>query len=227
MWDHLLFITSSDNGGPIFQAANNYPLRGSKHSDWQGGVRVNAFVSGGYLPEEMRGQRTDGYIHIADWYATLCGLAGVDPTDDAAAKAKLPPIDSLDVWPLISGMNATSPRTDIPISHNMLISGDYKIITGDVDYSAWTGPQFPNTTTTSKQVHITAHCGDGCLFNVKHDPYEYDNLASSMPDILAQMQKKLQKYQQTYFNPDRGSGSPEACKTALNKYGGFWGPFLP
>ena len=141
LWDNLLFITSSDNGGPIEQAANNYPLKGGKFSNFQGGIRVNAFVLGGYLPEKMRGQKTDGYIHLADWYATLCGLAGVDPTDEKAAKAKLPPIDSLDVWPLISGQNSTSPRTDIPTSHDTLISGDYKIITGDVEYMHyWTGP---------------------------------------------------------------------------------------
>ena len=48
-----------------------------------------------------------------------------------------------------------------------------------------------------------------------------------MPDMLKTMQQKLQKYQETYFNPDRGSASPEACKVALEKYGGFWGPFLP
>ena len=226
LWDNLLYITSSDNGGPIYQAANNYPLRGSKHSDWQGGVRVNAFVSGGYLPEKMRGQKTDGYIHLADWYATLCGLAGVDPTDEEAAKAKLPPIDSLDVWPLISGQNTTSPRTDIPVSLDTLISGDYKIITGDIGNSAWTGPQFPNATTTSKEVQIIVHCGEGCLFNIREDPYEYKNLAKEMPDVLAQMQKKLQKYQATYFNPDRGKSWPGACAIALDKYGGFWGPFL-
>ena len=74
MWNDVLFITSSDNGGPVTTsaAANNYSLKGGKHSDWQGGVRVNAFVSGGYLPEQMRGKKTEGYIHIADWYATFC-----------------------------------------------------------------------------------------------------------------------------------------------------------
>ena len=226
LWDNLLFITSSDNGGPIQEAANNYPLKGGKYSNFQGGIRVNAFVSGGYLPEKMRGQKTESYIHLADWYATLCGLAGVDPTDEEAAKAKLPPIDSLDVWPLISGQNTTSPRTDIPTSYDTLISGDYKIITGNVAHSTWTGPQFPNSTTTSKQINVSENCGDGCLFNIKEDPYEYENLATKMPDVLAQMQKKLQKYQATYFNPDRGSAWPGACQTALNKYGGFWGPFL-
>ena len=37
----------------------------------------------------MRGQTTDGYIHVADWYATFSALAGVDPTDKCAAKANL------------------------------------------------------------------------------------------------------------------------------------------
>ncbi len=80
MWDNLLFVVSGDNGSP-FGSANNFPLKGGKFSDWQGGVRVNAFVSGGYLPQKMRGQKTEGYIHIADWYSTFCALAGVDPSE--------------------------------------------------------------------------------------------------------------------------------------------------
>ena len=40
MWDNLLFVTSSDNGGPEYAggSANNYPLRGGKFTDWQGGI---------------------------------------------------------------------------------------------------------------------------------------------------------------------------------------------
>ena len=227
MWENLLFVVSSDNGGPIRGGANNYPLKGGKFSDWQGGVRVNAFVSGGYLPEQMRGKMTEEYIHIADWYATFCALAGVDPTDERAAKANLPPIDSLNMWPLISGQNSTSPRTDIPISNVTLVSGDYKILTGDISVATWTGPHSPNTTTPPGRF-ITEHCGNtGCLFNIKEDPTEHVNLASAMPDKLKEMQAKLAQYQATYFNPDRGHKWPEACNIAINKYGGFWGPFLP
>ena len=134
MWDNLLFVVSSDNGGPVnsHAGANNYPLKGGKNTDWQGGIRVNAFASGGYLPARMRGKVTEGYIHIADWYATFCALAGIDPIDTQAAKANLPPIDSLDMWPLIFGRKSISPRVDIPISLTTLISGNYKILTGNV-----------------------------------------------------------------------------------------------
>ena len=225
LWDNLLFVTSSDNGGPL-GSANNYPMKGGKFSDWQGGIRVNAFVSGGYLPERMKGQKTDGYIHMTDWYATFCHLAGVDPTDKKAAKAKLPPIDSMNMWPLISGENSTSPRTDIPVSNFTLLSGDYKIITGHVNFSVWTAPHSPNATKHGA-LQVIEDCGDGCLFNIKTDPNEHVNLATKMPDILQEMQKKLQQYQKTHFYPDRGHRWPEACTTALNKYGGFWGPFLP
>ncbi len=230
LWDNLLFVTSSDNGGPVSKSAgaNNYPLRGGKHSDWQGGVRVNAFVSGGYLPEKMRGQKTEGYVHIADWYSTFCALAGVDPTDKSAAEAKLPPIDSLNMWPLISGQNSTSPRTNVPISNATLISGDYKILVGKVGVNGWTGPTYPNSSDPNAAVNGFADCGDsGCLFNIKDDPTEHSNLAESMPSVLKDMQKKLAAYQVTTFNPLTGPHRrKEACDTAVHKYGGFWGPFV-
>ena len=229
LWDNLLFVASSDNGGPERNGfgGNNFPLKGGKWTDWQGGVRVNSFASGGYLPKSMQGQKTDGYIHIADWYATFSSLAGVDPTDDRAAKAKLPPIDSLNVWPLISGQNSTSPRVDIPISETTLISSQYKILQGEVEQAGWTGPVYPNTTKPSG-ISAVEHCGDsGCLYNIIDDPEERTNLAEKMPDILKEMQAKLAKYQASRFNPDRGKVSLAACQTALNVYHGFWGPFIP
>ena len=229
MWDNLLFVTSSDNGGPVYTGggANNYPLRGGKMTDWQGGIRVNAFVSGGFLPEKMRGKKTEEYIHLADWYGTFCGLAGVDIIDYRAAAANLPPVDSLDMWPLISGVTATSPRNEIHASINTLISGDYKILMGEMDQAGWTGPQYPNNTNPFGGIDATLDCGSiGCLYNIKQDPEERTNLALSMPEVTIEMKLKLAQLNRSYFNPKRGDAWPGACQTAVEKYGNYWGPFL-
>lgn len=57
--------------------------------------------------------------HVGDWYRTFAQLAGVPEEaifDQRAKAASLPPLDSLDVWPMLSGANATSPRIEIPLS---------------------------------------------------------------------------------------------------------------
>ena len=69
MWEDTLVVFMSDNGGPVYVPgnANNHPLKGGKYSDWEGGVRTNAFVSGGFVPEKARGAVYGGVISIADW----------------------------------------------------------------------------------------------------------------------------------------------------------------
>merc|ERR1712070_1370464 len=122
LWDDTLVVLHADNGGPIYSSghagANNYPLKGGKMSNWEGGIRVNAFATGGFLPKAVRGTKQEGLMTGWDWYATYAALAGVDPTDHKATAAKLPPIDSYDLWPLLSGAAHTSPRTELAI-------GDY------------------------------------------------------------------------------------------------------
>eukprot|EP01084_Bolivina_argentea_P128351 226885_1 len=120
MWDNTLLIISSDNGGcsgTDGDGANNSPLRGGKYSDFQGGVNVVAMISGGYLPQNRRGKELNGTIHIADIYATLCNIVGIDPTDSRAKAAGLPPIDSINMWPyILNTTDGPSPRTEVYLS---------------------------------------------------------------------------------------------------------------
>ena len=227
MWNNTLLVVSSDNGGPVYAGAgaNNFPLKGGKMSNFQGGVRVNAFVSGGFLPPSQRGKVTDGYITLSDWYTTFCALVGVDPTDTRAAKANLPPIDGYNMWPLVSGANGTSPRTEIPLNPG-LISGDYKLLVDMMGQAGWTGPQYPNKT-HAEGIDAEEECGyQGCLYNIKEDPEERHNLASSMPDKAKEMRVRLDAWDDTMFIPNRGLPDRKACDQVLAN-GNFFGPFLP
>ena len=49
LYDDTLIVLHADNGGEImttFCGGNNYPLRGGKFSNFEGGIRVNAAVGG-------------------------------------------------------------------------------------------------------------------------------------------------------------------------------------
>ena len=129
-WGAVGFFPSSwvgeccaDNGGPASiyassHCANNWPLRGGKKTNFEGGIRTAAFVSGGFLPAAARGQLRDQYIHCADWYRTLCHLSGGVDCGDIVSSRKhdVPPVDGHDVWDYVIGANATSPRVEIMVS---------------------------------------------------------------------------------------------------------------
>jgi len=146
MWDNTLFIFISDNGGPVYTpaSANNWPLKGGKLTDFEGGIRVNAFVSGGFIPQEARGTKVEELGFVSDWYTTLSKLAGVDPEDELAAEYDLPPVDGKDLWPMITGKGPG--RSEIYVSENAIIVGQYKLLTGVLGYNVRTGSHYPNNT---------------------------------------------------------------------------------
>merc|ERR1712224_1089138 len=87
----------------------------------------------------MRGKELEQYVHIADWYATLCHIAGATATDERAQKAGLPTPDSINHWPVLSGAQETAVRTNMHISPVTYIEGDYKIIIGNTLPKSWGG----------------------------------------------------------------------------------------
>ena len=163
-WEDTLILWSADNGG--IGRGNNHPLRGHKHDPWEGGTRATAFLTGGFLPAELRGKSSGSkLVHISDWYPTFCNLAGVDPHDRATLMGEKHDIDGVDIWPLLTGLNTTQPRALTPTSEVGLIEASaehfWKIITlaGQSNY------YYANQTAVPADK-------DECLAGAQHDPPE-------------------------------------------------------
>lgn len=259
MFNNTLIVLSADNGGPVYMqgrgGGNNFPLRGGKAGNWEGGIRVNGLISGGAVPVHMRGQKLDGLITAWDWYATFVqGIAGLNITDHEAAAAGLPAIDSVDQWPYLSGQVTTPPRTRLPIGstqnphdiwasnndiivHGIIEQHDkklWKLLLGKIPQNIWTGPEFPNATTTTlpPAEAIFGDCGldTGCLYELNSDPSEHHNLAASNPTIVQQLRASIEAANKTVFAPRRPANN-KACLVSMSKYKdpnhnfGWWGPF--
>jgi arylsulfatase B len=245
VWDQTLMFFSGDNGGSMGtdeNAANNYPLRGGKYYPMEGGIRSPAFVSGGYLPASVRGTTLEAPVHIADYYGSILGLYGLDPFDKKAAAAGLPPVDSLDVWPVISGANSSSPRTEVPVREDVLLqfaadgSEAWKLINGNVAGGAgWMSPLYPNSTSPKNDPFSQGlDCSKkACLFEVVSDPGEHNDVADENPDIVSSMAARIAQLAKGFFsNSDKGTAAcPKnvtgdcMCWMAINKYGGYLGPW--
>eukprot|EP01079_Euglenida_sp_SAG-EU17-18_P004395 gene4395-798_t len=254
LWSSTLIFFSADNGGLSSAqgwvgqfGSNNFPLKGSKVSDFEGGVRAVSFIAGGYLPAAVAGTHHTGYISIADWYATLCGLVGVPAADDVPG---LPPIDSIDVWPSITTPNSNSTgRTDIFLSWSCTAAsaavsgcdpnkpskyntsgdptagqgpGDMALISGNykiiIGQQQGRGIWFGPVYPNGTNDGKAYPCSEGCLYDIDADPTEHVNLKASRPDVWSAMLQKLLVYGDTVYQTDYKDPDAAQC---LNQNQGY------
>lgn len=123
MTRNTLVVFSSDNGGPEGLGANNGPLRGGKHSLYEGGTRVNAWaVWPGRIPA---GRQVQAPLHMSDWHPTLLKLAG--------AKAGKLPLDGQDAWSTITGDGPGRQEIvlNLQAEKAALRQGEWKLLSGE------------------------------------------------------------------------------------------------
>ena len=106
--DNTIIIFTTDNGGQTAEGGSNWPLRGSKATVFEGGVRGTGFVWGSKLPKLNYDNMQ--LMHATDWLPTIVeGIAGLELDKN---KWKL---DGYNMWLAIT-TNAQASRTEILIN---------------------------------------------------------------------------------------------------------------
>jgi arylsulfatase A-like enzyme len=191
--DNTLIFFCSDNGGPApGVVTSNGPLRASKGTLYEGGVRVPAVA---VWPGRIKpGSISNAPLHMVDWYPTILRLAG-------ASLDQPLPLDGRDAWPAIAE-GAPSPHEDILINVTLtggaVRAGDWKLVVNgqrrDEDEPE-TGAAAPKKEKAAKK---KAAKSEGAaqieLFNLKDDPYEKTNLAEKNPEKVKDLRARLEKY---------------------------------
>lgn len=145
-------------------------------------------------------------MHLADWYATFSSIAGIDPADDIAVAAGLPGIDSVNLWPLITGETNESPRTELVISGHTLIVGDYKLMVNTQHYAVWQEAIWPHGDLQDydlKHTELECSVDSPCLFDVAMDPMEYTDIAEMKPDLVTELSARFETLWEGFYENDR------------------------
>lgn len=213
MWSNTLFVWLTDNGSPVSVGGSNHPLRGGKGSNWEGGTRIPSFVTGGILPSKQIGKVHDGLIHIVDWHATICELAGVNPT--SLEPNAVSPLDGMSAWSWISGQTENSKRTRMVYDHRMFLNASkpngqgcylignrcasgairqdgWKLVVGPEHQNSWFGWFSPNISlpfNKTSPVMTDSNCvpPNPCLFNLNQSMTEHEDVAGQNPRIVAEL----------------------------------------
>lgn len=123
LWQNTLLFFISDNGGPLAQSASNAPLRGGKHADYEGGVRVPFFVC---WPAQLKPGESQAVVSALDILPTALAATGVRPPAEK-------PLDGINLLPVLRGEVAATSRNLFWCSGSdegwwAVRSGDWKLV---------------------------------------------------------------------------------------------------
>ncbi|XP_049888147.1 arylsulfatase I isoform X2 [Pectinophora gossypiella] len=134
-----LVVFTTDNGGVPQgfndNAGSNYPLRGTKNTLWEGGVRGAAFVWSPLI--ESRSRLAMQKMHIVDWLPTMLSFAGGNVS-------ALADIDGVDQW---AALAQDGPAARHSLLHNIdddygnaaITVDDWKLLNGTTYNGTWDG----------------------------------------------------------------------------------------
>ena len=181
--DTLVFFFS-DNGGPTIyggvNGSSNAPLRGSKRTTFEGGIRVPFIVKWkGHLAE---GKTYSNPVIQLDILPTVLSAAGVRPASR---------FDGVDLFPFITGKKKGAPHDALYWRTGAAMAirrGDWKLL------------RFTETSTVEDPSLLNELMGTE-LYNLKTDISETNNLAASNPKRVKELSGKWQTWARTLSKP--------------------------
>ncbi|XP_054152458.1 arylsulfatase J-like [Oppia nitens] len=201
----ILFV--SDNGGAISgfmeNYGSNYPLRGTKGTLWEGGVRVPAFIWSPLLKNS--GYISDSYIQVFDWLPTI--LEAIDPKVYDQNRHKF---DGISQWKTLNTkkcQNKNQLLLNIDPIWNMssIIINQWKLIQGSVpkdmspESDLWS-QSFDEDNDFKVDLQRNQSVVYKVLQQMNH-PCELNNVAKSFPQIVTQLWQSIQQYNRTAVPP--------------------------
>ncbi len=231
--EQTLIVFTSDNGG-LPGVSQLDPLRGSKGSLFEAGVRVAACMRWPGTIES--GAQCATPITSVDYLPTFARLAGGDLPETQ-------PVDGTDITPLLRGdpieersifwhyplyLQGKGLTIQIPASERPNID-DQRNRTGNArrkaggnrnqaagDRYSWRG--FPSTSMRRGDWKLIEFHEDQSigLFHLAEDPGETRNLASEMPDRVAELKAELDRWQDLTDAPIPSLPNPECVLAPIS-----------
>lgn len=180
----------SDNGGVPNRGSDNAPLRGRKHTLYEGGIRVAAaarWPDGGL----MGGRKVTAPVTVLDVYPTLAAIAGAELGSEAA-------LDGENVLSILQGEvqerdgfryhgyfngQTIAGNGDLADAdrreRNSVIDGPWKLVREGPNLDSQSDPRVDSTLE---------------LFRIIEDPYEQTNLIESEPEVAADLIEKMLRF---------------------------------
>ena len=191
--NRTLVIFISDNGGPTMKGtttngSRNTPLRGSKRTTLEGGIRVPFIVS--WQGKLKPGVFTQPAIQL-DLTATALAAAGLEL--NPAWK-----LDGVDLRPYLTGKRQGAPHDALywRLGSQMAVRvGDYKLVRYDRNADTQTGRVEPVTAAK--------------LYNLADDIGETKDLAADQPAKVKELQTRWDAWNATLAKPLWGGGKTD------------------
>jgi arylsulfatase A-like enzyme len=170
--ERTLIAFISDHGGTGTEAEENIPLRGRKSDQYEGGIRIPYIVSAPGLLEG--GSEYAALVSSLDLFPTF--LALTEGTDAHQPLAK--PLDGENLLPYLKKEKAGAPH----------------------DYLFWRRQQDRAARSGSWKI-ISQGSGPVQLYDLSSDPSEGKDLAQSMPEKLAALNRAHARWEAELIDP--------------------------